>query len=89
MKQVVEFRINDGDAEYVEHGIYDKKYSDEEIICNFWFGDDSNVKDFEEGENTGMYWDGSRLISISTRQDIFEDHIKILSNYGVAYEYSI
>ena len=47
MKQLVEFRINDGDREYAEFGIYDKKYSDEQIVNNFWFGDDPNIKDLE------------------------------------------
>ena len=89
MKQLVEFRINDGDREYAEFGIYDKKYSDEQIVNNFWFGDDPNIKDFEEDENTGMYWDGSRLISIYTKQDIDRDKIKIMKDYGVAYEHSI
>ena len=89
MKQLVEFRINDGDREYAEFGIYDKKYSDEQIVNNFWFGDDPNIKDFEEDENTGMYWDGSRLISIYTKQDIHGVDIKILDQYRVAYEYSI
>ena len=89
MKQLVEFRINDGDREYAEFGIYDKKYSDEEIVNNFWFGDDPNIKDFEEDENTGMYWDGSRLISIYTKQDIHGVDIKIMREYGVAYEHSI
>jgi len=89
MKQLVEFRINDGDREYAEFGIYDKKYSDEQIVNNFWFGDDPNIKDFEEDENTGMYWDGSRLISIYTKQDIHGVDIKILEQYRVAYEYSI
>jgi len=89
MKQLVEFRINDGDREYAEFGIYDKKYSDEQIVNNFWFGDDPNIKDFEEDENTGMYWDGSRLISIYTKQDIHGVDIKIMREYGVAYEHSI
>ena len=89
MKQLIEFRINDGDVEYVDHGIYDKKYSDEEIMCNFWFGDDSNIKDFEDEKNKGMYWDGSRLISIYTKQDIHDTDIKVLRHYRVAYEHSI
>jgi hypothetical protein len=89
MKQLVEFRINDGEREYTEFGIYDKKYSDEQIINNFWFGDDPNIKDFEEDENTGMYWDGSRLVSIYTTQDIHGVDIKILEHYRVAYEHNI
>ena len=89
MKQLVTFLINEGDMEYTDHAIYDKKYSDEQIVNNFWFGDDPNIKDFEEDENTGMYWDGSRLISIYTKQDIDRDKIKIIKDYGVAYEHSI
>ena len=89
MKQLVEFRIDDGDREYAEFGIYDKKYSDEQIVNNFWFGDDPNIKDFEEDENTGMYWDGSRLISIYTKQDIHGVDIKTLEQYRVAYEHNI
>ena len=89
MKQLVTFVINEGDMEYNDYAVYDKKYSDEEIVNNFWFGDDPNIKDFEEDENTGMYWDGSRLISIYTKQDIHDTDIKVLQHYRVAYEYSI
>ena len=89
MKQLVTFMINEGEMEYTDYAVYDKKYSDEEMVNNFWFGDDPNIKDFEEDENTGMYWDGSRLISIYTKQDIDRDKIKIMKDYGVAYEHSI
>ena len=89
MKQLVTFLINEGDMEYNDYAIYDKKYSDEEIVNNFWFGDDPNIKDFEEDENTGMYWDGSCLISIYTKQDIHDTDIKVLRHYRVAYEHSI
>ena len=44
-----------------------------DMICKYY-----GVYNFEEDENTGMYWDGSRLISIYTKQDIDRDKIKII-----------
>ena len=49
----------------------------------------SIIKEKEEDENTGMYWDGSRLISIYTKQDIHGVDIKTLEQYRVAYEHNI
>ena len=90
-KQLVTFEIIDGEVEYTDHGIYEKKYSDDEIINHFWFGeqDVKEIKGFEDDKQKGLFWDGSRLISIYCKQDISETDAKIISRYGVAYEHHI
>jgi|TARA_R100000406_G_scaffold85625_1_gene69138 hypothetical protein len=88
-KQLVTFEIIEGEVEYTDHGIYDKKYSDDEIINHFWFGQIDNLKDFEDDQQKGLFWDGSRLICVYSKQDINETDAKILSRYGVAYEHHI
>jgi hypothetical protein len=85
MKQLVTFEIQDGENEYRDYGIYDKKYSDEEIIRHFYGFDD--IQEDEEG--SGRYWRYDSLVSIRDRVDIDDDKIKIMKDYGVAYEHNI
>ena len=86
MKQLVEFRINDGDREYAEFGIYDKKYSDVRIIEDF-FSIENMREDYDYKDN--YWWYDNKLVSVVNRVDIDDDKIKIMKDYGVAYEHSI
>ena len=85
MKQLITFEVQDGENEYRDYGIYDKKYSDEDIIRDF-FGIDNLIED-EKGSN--RYWSYNSLVMINNAKDIDDDKIKIMRDYGVAYEHSI
>ena len=85
MKQLVTFKISDGGHEYQSYGIYDHKYSDKKVIEHFY-----GVEDIQEDEEgSGRYWRFDCLVSIRDRVDIDDDKIKIMKDYGVAYEHSI
>ena len=82
MKQLVTFEVRDGENEYRDYGIYDKKYSDEEIIRHFYGLDNLD-------EENGWYWKDTSIVRINNAEDIDRDKIKIMKDYGVAYEHSI
>ena len=82
MKQLVTFEVQDGENEYSDYGIYDKKYSDEEIIRHFYGLDNLD-------EENGWYWRDTSVVRINNAEDIDLDKIKIMKDYGVAYEHSI
>ena len=82
MKQLVTFEVRDGENEYRDYGIYDKKYSDEEIIRHFYGLDNLD-------EENGWYWKDTSVVRINNAEDIDDDKIKMMKNYGVAYEHSI
>ena len=85
MKQLVTFKISDGGYEYYTYGIYNHIYSDQEVIHNF-YGSDNLVEDEKGSEE---YWLDTSLVRIYDRVDIDDDKIKIMKDYGVAYEHSI
>ena len=85
MKQLVTFKISDGGHEYQSYGIYDHKYSDKKIIKDF-FGIENMQEDYMSKNN---YWWYDSLVSIKNRVDIDDDKIKVMKDYGVAYEHSI
>ena len=85
MKQLVTFICTNGEMENFDYGIYDHKYSDEDIIEHFY-----GVEDIQEDEEgSGRYWRFDCLVSIRDRVDIDGDKIKIMKDYGVAYEHNI
>jgi hypothetical protein len=73
MKQLVTFKISDGDHEYQSYGVYDHKYSDKKIVKDF-FGLEQMQEDYDYKNSYWWYED---------------DKIKIMKDYGVAYEHSI
>ena len=82
MKQLVTFEVQDGENEYRDYGIYDKKYSDEKIIKHFYGLDNLD-------EENGWYWKDTSVVRINNAEDIDRDKIKIMRDYGVAYEHRI
>ena len=86
MKQLVTFKISDGGQEYESFGIYDHKYSDKRIIKDF-FSIDEMEEDYDYSDH--YWWYDDRLVSVRDRVDIDDDKIKIMKDYGVAYEHSI
>ena len=85
MKQLVTFICTSGEIENFDYGIYDHKYSDENIIEHFYGVE--NIQEDEDG--SGRYWRYDSLVSIRDRVDIDDDKIKIMKDYGVAYDHSI
>ena len=85
MKQLVTFKISDGGHEYQSYGIYDHKYSDKKIVKDF-FGLEQMQEDYM---NKNSYWWYDSLVKIKNRVDIDRDKIKIMTEYGVAYEHNI
>ena len=86
MKQLVTFKIHDGGQEYESCGVYDHKYSDVRIIEDF-FGIENMREDYDYKDN--YWWYDDKLVSVVNRVDIDDDKIKIMKDYGVAYEHSI
>ena len=86
MKQLVTFKISDGGHEYESYGVYDHKQSDERIIKDF-FSIDEMQEDYLYKKN--YWWYDDKLVSVVDRVDIDDDKIKIMKDYGVAYEHSI
>ena len=86
MKQLVTFKISDGGHEYESYGVYDHKQSDERIIKDF-FSIDEMREDYLYEKN--YWWYDDKLVSVVNRVDIDDDKIKIMKDYGVAYEHSI
>ena len=82
MKQLITFEVRDGENEYRDYGIYDHKYSDEKIIKHFYGLDNLD-------EENGWYWKDTSVVRINNAEDIDDDKIKIMKDYGVAYEHSI
>ena len=85
MKQLVTFKISDGGHEYQSYGIYDHKYSDKKVVKDF-FGIENMQEDYMSKNN---YWWYDSLVSIKNRVDIDDDKIKIMKDYGVAYEHRV
>ena len=85
MKQLVTFKISDGGQEYESFGVYDHKHSDKKVIKDF-FGLEQMQEDYM---NKNSYWWYDNLVKIKNRVDIDRDKIKIMRDYGVAYEHSI
>ena len=85
MKQLVTFKTQYGEKEYFDYGVYNQKYSDEEIIKNF-HGLDNLVEDEKGSEE---YWLDTSLVRVYGRLDIDDNKIKIMREYGVAYEHNI
>ena len=86
MKQLVTFKIHDGGQEYESFGIYDHKYSDVRIIEDF-FSIENMREDYDYSDH--YWWYDDKLVSIRDRVDIDDDKIKVMKDYGVAYEHSI
>ena len=86
MKQLVTFKISDGDHEYQSYGVYDHKYSDKKIVKDF-FGLEQMQEDYDY--KNSYWWCDDKLVSVIDRVDIDDDKIKIMKDYGVAYEHSI
>lgn len=82
MKQLVTFKTQDGEREYYTYGIYNDIYSDQEVIHNFY--GDILVEDEKGSEE---YWLDTRLVRIYNRVSIDDDKIKVMKEYGVAYEH--
>ena len=86
MKQLVTFKISDGGHEYESYGVYNHRHSDERIIKDF-FSIDEMQEDYLYEKN--YWWYDDKLVSVVDRVDIDDDKIKIMKDYGVAYEHSI
>ena len=86
MKQLVTFKISDGGHEYETYGVYDHKYSDKRIVKDF-FSIDKMQEDYLYKKN--YWWYDDKLVSVVNRVDIDDDKIKVMKDYGVAYEHSI
>ena len=86
MKQLVTFKISDGGHEYETYGVYDHKYSDKRIVKDF-FSIDKMQEDYLYKKN--YWWYDDKLVSVVDRVDIDDDKIKVMKDYGVAYEQSI
>jgi len=86
MKQLVTFKISDGGQEYESFGVYDHKHSDKKIIKDF-FSIDEMEEDYDYSDH--YWWYDNILVSVRDRVDIDDDKIKIMKDYGVAYEHSI
>ena len=86
MKQLVTFKIHDGGQEYESFCVYDHKYSDVRIIEDF-FSIENMREDYDYKDN--YWWYDDKLVSVVNRVDIDDDKIKIMKDYGVAYEHSI
>ena len=86
MKQLVTFKISDGGQEYESFGVYDHKHSDKKVIKDF-FGLEQMQEDYLYKNN--YWWYDDKLVSVVNRVDIDDDKIKIMKDYGVAYEHSI
>ena len=86
MKQLVTFKIHDGGHEYESYGVYNHKHSDERIIKDF-FSIDEMEEDYLYEKN--YWWYDDKLVSVADRVDIDDDKIKVMKDYGVAYEHSI
>ena len=86
MKQLVTFKIHDGGQEYESFGVYDHKYSDVRIIEDF-FCIENMREDYDYKDN--YWWYDDKLVSVVDRVDIDDDKIKIMKDYGVAYEHNI
>ena len=82
MKQLITFEVRDGENEYRDYGIYDHKYSDKEIIKHFYGLDNLD-------EENGWYWKDTSIVRINNAEDIDDDKIKIMKDYGVAYEHRV
>ena len=82
MNKLITFKVQDGENEYYDYGIYDNKFTDEKIIKHFYGLDNL------DGEN-GWYWRGTSLVSIYRADNIDDDKIKIMKDFGVAYEHTI
>jgi len=86
MKQLVTFKISDGGHEYESYGVYDHKYSDKKVIKDF-FGLEQMQEDYDYKDN--YWWYEDKLVSVVNRVDIDDDKIKVMKDYGVAYEHNI
>ena len=86
MKQLITFEVRDGENEYRDYGIYDHKYSDKKIVKDF-FGLEQMQEDYDY--KNSYWWYDDKLVSDVDRVDIDDDKIKIMNDYGVAYEHSI
>ena len=86
MKQLVTFKISDGGQEYESFGVYDHKHSDKKVIKDF-FSIDHMKEDYDYKDN--YWWYDDKLVSVLDRVDIDDDKIKIMKDYGVAYEHNI
>ena len=86
MKQLVTFKIHDGGHEYESYGVYNHKHSDERIIKDF-FSIDEMEEDYLYEKN--YWWYDDKLVSVADRVDIDDDKIKVMKDYGVAYEHNI
>ena len=86
MKQLVTFKISDGGHEYETYGVYDHKYSDKRIVNDF-FSIDKMQEDYLYKKN--YWWYDDKLVSVVDRVDIDDGKIKVMKDYGVAYEHSI
>ena len=84
MKQLVTFKIHDGGQVYESFGIYNHKYSDIRIIEDF-FSIENMREDYDYKDN--YWWYDDKLVSVVNRVDIDRDKIKIMRDYGVAYEH--
>ena len=85
MKKLITFKAQDGEHEYYDYGIYDDKLTDEKIIKHFYGLDD--LDEYEKGSET--YWRGTSLVRIYRADNIDDDKIKIMKDFGVAYEHTI
>ena len=86
MKQLVTFKIHDGGHEYESYGVYNHRHSDERIIKDF-FSIDEMEEDYDYSDH--YWWYDDRLVSVRDRVDIDDDKIKIMKDYGVAYEHRV
>ena len=71
MKQLVTFEVQDGENEYRDYGIYDHKYSDEEIIKHFYGLDNLD-------EENGWYWKDTSVVRINNAEDIARQEIEVV-----------
>ena len=79
MKQLVTFEVQDGENEYRDYGIYDHKYSDEQIIKHFYGLDNLD-------EENGWYWRDTSIVRINNAEDIDRDKITKVQVKKIKYE---
>ena len=82
-KQLITFKIQDGEREYFDYGIYPSNWKGKKL-CQDHFGL-KKIKRLDKGVE--CFWDDfmESSFEVYNTQDITEKEIKVLKNFGIAY----